>query len=743
MRRHDLFMKILWGIALFIFLGLFSHSGASENKYYQVPQVTSTIKTDGILNEEVWREALVLELNYEVDPGENIKPPVKTEVLLATGKTCLYIAFRAYDPDPSKIRARFSDRDDPTNQDWVAVILDTFNDERRSYDFLCNPLGVQTDFIETPEGSSTDWDTIWDSGGQINEQGYVVEMAIPFSSLRFQLKNGEQVWGFDAVRSYPREVAHQIGLFPRDRNNNCYLCQSIKLKGFEGVKPGKNLEFDPTLTANLNAERENGFSGPFISDKHIEAGLTGRWGFTPNLVLSGTVNPDFSQVEADALQLDINEPFALSYPEKRPFFTEGADFFATRLTAVYTRTFRSPSWGLKLTGKERGNTIGAYTVRDTLTNLIFPGPQGSKVTSLTMDSTAYALRYRRDLGNQYTLGGLVTHREGADYFNTVFGVDANLRFTAKDRVIMQLLGSNTRYPDPIAAEFCQNQGKFSDKALDVFYYHDTRNIDWYLEYLDMGKDFRSDLGFIPQVGYRSLYTGVNYLWYAKKPGQWWTRFGLQGRYKQLNDYDDRLLNRIASIRLTYMGPLQMNSFLDFSYKREAYRGKLFNQKALTLYHLMYPARNLMMELNFVLGDRIDYTEARLGKRVRLTSTFLYDMGAHIRLSLFYNFEWMQIRSQHLYTANQGEFRLAYQFDRRTFLRAILQYMDYRYNTDMYASPVNPETRNLFTQILFSYKINPQTVLFLGYSDNYYGFENIGFPRINWAVFFKIGYALAL
>ncbi len=154
---------------------LFSVPGqvsANANKQYRVPRVSTKIKTNGILDEEVWQKALVLELNYEVQPGENIKPPVRTEVLLAYSTTHLYIAFRAYDPDPSKIRARISDRDNISGEDWVGVILDTFNDERRSFDFLCNPFGVQEDFIETAGGGG--FDAIWDSGGRITDQGYFV-----------------------------------------------------------------------------------------------------------------------------------------------------------------------------------------------------------------------------------------------------------------------------------------------------------------------------------------------------------------------------------------------------------------------------------------------------------------------------------------------------------------------------------------------------------------------------------------
>jgi hypothetical protein len=739
--RFITFMMIL-GLTVFIFYDFSAQAESIKNKHYQVPRVDSKIKPDGILDEDAWKKAVVIELNYEVRPGENIKPPVKTEVLVAYNKTHLFIAFRAYDPEPAKIRSRFSDRDDLGNQDWVGVILDTFNDERRSFDLICNPLGMQTDFIEVSSGNGGEWDAIWDSGGRINQHGYFIEMSVPFSSLRFQRKEGDQVWGFDAVRSYPRSVRHHIGVFPRDRSNNCYLCQSVKLVGFKGAKPGKNLEFDPTVVGHIHREREDDNQGPFIEDKTVEPGITARWGFTPNLTLSAAVNPDFSQVEADALQLDINEPFALFYPEKRPFFQEGSDFFSTRINAVYTRTMRDPSWGMKMTGKEGANTIGAYMVRDTLTNLIFPGSQSSDSTSLSLHSTATVLRYRRDLGNKYTVGALFTNRQGDDYFNRVISFDGDFRVTGKDRIWLQMLGSSTRYPGEVALEFDQQQGKFNDRAFDVLYFHNTRNLDWHIGYRDIGRDFRADLGFIPQVGFRSISASTNYTWIAK-PGQWWTEFILEGSYSQMTDDHGDLLNRAASTALIYEGPLEMHALAMLTHKREVYNGVTFDQNRFLLHNCLNPIGTMHAGCTVAWGDNIDYANTRLGKRLNIQASMLYDIGLHLQLHLFHTFERMWVNSQRLYTANQGELRLTYQFNKRMFLRGILQYVDYQYNTAMYIDEIDPLYRRLFTQILLSYKINPQTVLFLGYTDNYRGYDNTGLPLADRKFFLKIGYALVM
>jgi len=132
--------------------------------------------------------------------------------------------------------------------------------------------------------------------------------------------------------------------------------------------------------------------------------------------------------------------------------------------------------------------------------------------SLSLYSTATVLRYRRDLGNKYTVGALFTNRQEDDYFNRLVSFDGNYRITARDRIMLQVMGSSTRYPAEVALEFNQQQGKFDDRAFDFLYVHNTRNLDWDIGYRDIGGDFRADLGFIPQVGFRSFSASTYYIW---------------------------------------------------------------------------------------------------------------------------------------------------------------------------------------------------------------------------------------
>ncbi len=692
------------------------------------------------MEEETWKKALILELKYEVRPGENVTPPVRTEVLLTYDEKNLYAAFRCHDPDPSAIRAHLRDRDTLGGDDWIALIFDTFNDERRSFDFIVTAQGVQFDQIESQTGEDSGWDTIWDCASKITDWGYAVEIAIPFSSLRFQRKEGPQIWGFDAVRRYPRDHPYHIGLFPRDRSNNCYLCQAVKIKGFEGASPGRNIEINPTFVAARTDERPDFPEGDMKKrDQDAEFGLTARWGITPNMTFNFTGNPDFSQVEADALQLDINEPFALFYPERRPFFTEGADFFNALESIIYTRTMRDPSWGFKLTGKEGANTIGAYGVRDQRTNLIFPGSQGSDSTSLDIANTSSVFRYKRDFGSRYTVGLMVTDREGKDYYNRVYGFDLDFRFTPTNQIQLLVLGSSTKYPDDIADDFDQPSGAFNDRLISFEYDHYTRTWGWWGDYEDAGPKFRADLGYYPRVGYRNAEGGLLYTWNAK-PGSWWSLFRLGSEFNYFEESDGRMLERRASLWFAYNGTMQSSLFLRAWRTREAYNNREFDLTYFAAHGGFWPTRNLQIIALTLFGDLIDYANTRLGKRFRINPWLTYNLGKHLRISFDHTYERMKVQNARLYTANISGLLAVYQFNVRTFFRAIIQYVNYDYNPSNYTFEIDSEYKRFFTQLLFSYKINPRIVLFIGYSDNYYGHQDLRLTQADRTFFLKLGYA---
>jgi hypothetical protein len=202
--------------------------------------------------------------------------------------------------------------------------------------------------------------------------GYIVECGCRSRRCGSQA----QTWGFQATRDLPRSLRHRMRSSPTDRSRACGICQFDKLTGFEAITPGRNLEFAPTVTTHRTDERDTFPGGRLTAgDPDADVGLSARWGLTPNVTMNGALNPDFSQVEADVAQLDVNTRFALSYPEKRPFFLEGNDFFGTPLDLVFTRTIADPRWGAKVTGKEGAHAFGAFVTRDEVANLLFPANQ--------------------------------------------------------------------------------------------------------------------------------------------------------------------------------------------------------------------------------------------------------------------------------------------------------------------------------------------------------------------------------
>ncbi len=712
-----------------------------------VPETAEKIVVDGVLSEAAWQSALSMPLSYETRPAENTPSPVATEIYLTYDRDNLYIAFRADDPEPEKIRARLSDRDQAFQDDFVGVALDTFNDERRAFEFFVNPLGVQMDLIFDDVNGSEDgsWDGIWSSAGKLTATGYVVEMAIPYSTLRFPKGGLNQRWGLDALRFYPRGDRHRLSINKQDRGIDCYLCQLTKIEGFAGASPGRNLEITPTATAARQDKRDGFPDGKFQQgETESDIGLTTTWGITPNITFSGTLNPDFSQVEADSAQLDINTQFALFFPERRPFFLEGAELFDTPFSAVFTRNVADPAWGAKLTGKVGKNAIGVFAARDELTNLLFPGSQGSRSTSLPLKTTDSVLRYRRDIGDSSALGGLVTSRKADGYSNEVYGIDGLYRFDSSNSVTFQGLISNTEYPDSVAAQFGQPQGSFDDHAIRANYNHRSRNWQAWGRYQDIGPGFRADMGFIPQVGFDKWVAGLAHVWWGDDEN-WYTDIRLGGDYDVTTDSTGQELEREAEMSLNINGPLQSHISLGAVVRDRFFNATNFSETTFHSWLEIRPTGDLWFGMFTLAGDAIDFANTQPADRLRLQPNITYNLGRHLRASLSHTYEKLDVDGGTLFTANLSQLRLTYQFNLRTFTRLILQNTDISRSVELFDDPasVAEETKRLFTQLLGSYKINPRTVVFVGYSDNYRGNENVDLTQTDRTVFVKLGYAWVL
>lgn len=756
MRRTMLALAIL----PFLACPLRAAGDGSDASPYRIPEIDATVRVDGVLDEPAWKKALPLELAYQTHPGENVPAQVRTDLYVFSSPTHLYAAFVAEDPDPSQISSNICERDRMYEGDRVVIILDTQNDQRRGYMFFCNAYGIQGDALDmTGMGSGmAEWDTIWDSAGRVTDGGYVVEMAIPFSSLRFQRTGGEQIWGIGAGRRYPRDAEYSFALSERDRDDSCYLCQVAKVVGFASATSGRNLEIDPTLTA-VRTQVRNDFPDGELTDvegeggflnlgdlfgvdglRDAEAGVTARWGITPNIVLSAAANPDFSQVEADAFQLDVNERFALYYQEKRPFFYEGMEFFNTRLNAVYTRTIADPTWGAKVTGKEGANAFGAFVARDEITNLVFPSSQGSSSTQLDVETTGTALRYRRDVGTSSVVGVIATDRRGGEYRSSSGGIDGRIQLLDSDRVEFQVLASETEYPDDLAIEHNQPQGRFDGAAYDVEYDHSSGNYDWWLAYRDIDDDFRSDLGYRTQTDYIQARTGITRKWRGE-PGQWFSYLDAGGGYVHQQERDGDLLDTFADFWFDYNGPARSYVNVYGRIGRQGYAGDEYRRNVVSTSTGWWPTPGVGIGLSGSLGDQLDYAGAREG-RISVVSPTVAVRSGRLDLSLVHEYERLDVDPGTLYTANMSYVRAVYQFTRRAALRTVVQYMDVEFDTEL-SSRDEPREQHLASQVLFSYKVNPQTVLYLGYSDLHYGNESIDLTQSDRTFFAKMGYAFTL
>jgi hypothetical protein len=521
-----------------------------------LPRVEGSIKIDGNLDDDAWRQALQIQVNTETHPGENIPAKVQTVAYLMEDGNSLFVAFDARDPEPNAIRAYLRDRDSAYNDDFVGVVIDSYNDERRAFEFFSNPLGSQMDLTNDDINQQEDdsWDAIWNSAGQITDSGYIVEMEIPLNQLRFQKMAGKQVWGLDVIRMYPRDNRTRIGSNPLDREVNCYLCQFSKIQGLEDTEPGRDLEIVPTLTASRTDTRDDPAVDPMVQgDVESEAGLNLRWGITPDLTANLAINPDFSQVEADVAQLDVNNQFALFFPEKRPFFLEGSDYFRTPIQAVFTRTVADPTVGAKLTGKRGNNTFGVYAADDAKTNLLFPGAYSSDSESLDVSNTAVVGRYSRSFGNASQVGAVMTARSGDDYHNYVGGFDARWKISDQHTVKAQLLRSDTEYPDQIAVDFEQPLNAFSGSAAQLQYNYDSRNWFAYANHEMFDAGFRADSGFVTRVDYDQQALGFGRRWHGDEDN-WWTRLRANAEYNIAHDEHGRLLEREIEGYFAVVGP---------------------------------------------------------------------------------------------------------------------------------------------------------------------------------------------
>lgn len=714
---------------------------------YPIVKTMSQFELDGKLDEPAWQQATKIDLSYNINPGLSTPSPVKTTAYIYETNTALMIGFVAEDPEPNKIRAYYRDRDTIFQDDFVGIVIDTFNDNRRAYEFFVNPYGVQGDLIkDDTQGGNEDsnWDAIWNSAGNINDNGYSVEIEIPFNVMRFPSNQDAMDWGIQVLRIYPRDKRMVLANTPIDRDMDCSICQFDKLTGISQKEQGNNLQVTPTLTYSYT-ENKTEVPGEWDEkEDKADAGVSVRWGINDNIYLNATLNPDFSQVEADAAQLDINNTFSLFVNEKRPFFLDGRDYFATqRMNLLHTRNINAPEYGLKLTGKQDSHTYGLLAANDESTSFLMPGTQGSDVAQLDQKSDVLVGRYLMDIGTRSNIGAMVTSREGSDYKNTVTSIDGRNSLTKSDTLSYQVSYSDTTNPESIRDEFGVDQNQ-TDAAYSIRYSHNANHYGYSVSHMDFGKDFRADLGFVSRTGTNTSVVGGYYNWLQQSDAKW-SRYGVSGDWDITYDYDGNMLEREVEVYVNADGPKQL--FLEGGVvaRTTLWEGTYYDVVNPMTFFRFDPIDNLRIWTFLRGGDQIDYANDRLGDGTTAEIGGTFKLGKHLNGELNYNHRKLDIAGDNLFSANQYDLRLNYQFDLKSFIRFNIQYTEIDRNPSLYLDDdITAEFAAVRTELLYAYKLNPQSLFYLGYTDRGKKDDRIDeIDKDHRKVFMKLSYAFRM
>ncbi|UCC43005.1 MAG: carbohydrate binding family 9 domain-containing protein, partial [Candidatus Zixiibacteriota bacterium] len=409
-------------------------------------RTSGPIKIDGDLSDPGWQGVGQVTNFVERFPGENTRPEVETKALITYNDEYLYVGFICYD-DPSQIRATMCQRDQFNGDDAVRFMVDTYGEASIGYEFLVNPYGVQKDRLHSAQGGGTGYDLIWESAATITSTGYQVEIAVPFRSIRFP-GTDTQVWKVDFQRNRPRDSYYTYSWAANDRNEQCYMCKWGTVTGIADVYPGKGLEILPTMVGDQFGELPNWSTDSSFRNENpdAEVSLGGKYSISSGMTLETYYNPDFSQIEADAAQIDVNSTIALFFPERRPFFQEGTDLFNTLFNSFYTRTVYDPLFAAKLTSRTDRNSMAFITAVDERSPYTVPLEEGGNTFDVGK-SYVNMLRGKRAFTNGSEIGFMLTDRrfEGGGS-GSIATVDGRIRLSRTYSIIGQFVAGHTTEP---------------------------------------------------------------------------------------------------------------------------------------------------------------------------------------------------------------------------------------------------------------------------------------------------------
>lgn len=646
---------------------------------------------DGKLDDEIWKNLPRYSDFKTYVPDFGSPATFATVAMITYDEKNLYIAFDCKDPEPDKLKATISARDQIKNEDWVCVNFDPFFDQQSLITLYINPLGIQEDGRSSASQEDMGVDYVFTSRAVILSDGYQVEMEIPFKSLRYQGKNPVTM-GFIFERRIQRlsEQATFPALNPQQGMN--FLTQT-KGFSFTGIKHYTLMELLPALTYSFKQKHENGKFG--ISENLPSVGLTGTLGITSQLILDMAVNPDFSQVESDAGQITENQRYALFYPEKRPFFQEGKGIFDMAGTtemgffqrAFHTRRIVNPLAGIKLTGKMSDHDrIGfLYSLDDTL-----KGTAGDSVRNFVH----YAIgRVRHSFSNDSYIGALAAVKEGTKTYNRVAGMDGLWRLNPSTTMEFNALGSGT--VDSADA------GNRSDWMATARISRNTNRLKGDIQIQHIGTDFTTQSGFLLRSGVSSLTSYAEYSFYRdngffRRVAPWFYGF--------LNhDIPSNLWERDAAIGISMTGQRSTRIGLFINPCDEVYRMKRLANHALHLEAGSQIIHSLRITSEYRFGYRTRYVEdpyTGWGTTASLSINFQplkkFQSDLILNYSDFYQMHKTYMEFNYLIIRSRNTFQIS----SKLFVRGILEY--------------NSFEKDLTTDFLISFTYIPGTVVHLGY-----------------------------
>lgn len=711
--------------------------------------VDAEIVVDGLLNEPVWQTARHLTGFSLYTPVDQRPAPDSTDVLVWYSSSAIYFGIRAFEPH-GPVRATLADRDRVSSDDNVEIHLDTFEERRRAFVFIVNPLGIQADGTKNEAGgfipgsnvmpgqNDLSADFQWQSRGHVTESGYEVEIRIPFSSLRFPV-GGEQRWGLQIMRKV-QHSGYEETWTPVRRGAASFIAQEGLLTGLSDMHHGVDVTLNPELTSTITgAPPAAGASANWRYTNSPRLGGNIRAGLGSNVVLVGTVRPDFSQVEADATQVAADTRFALFYPERRPFFVEGSDQFNVPNTLVYTRRIVQPDAAIKLNARQGRTNFALLSAIDA------PATSGSKSKPLVD-----ILRVTRDFSGQSTAGVLYSDRVSQNNENRVLGTDVKFLFGRMYYAQFQLAGSQSR------TNGVSTTGALWESVVD----RTGRAWGFHYNLLGIRPNFRADNGFVARTGYTQL-NAANRVTLFGKQGALIERYmvfvqsAALWRYRDFFDAKSVLESRISAsntLTLRRGWSLSFNPGLNtYAFDPSTFGGVAIDNGTATP-NPFVPAprittasaalsaatpqfRRFAASLGVTTARDVDFQETSRVNRTAYNGSLDLRPNERLRINATYASNEFVRRADGRSTFSQRipRVKMEYQVARPFFVRIVSQYeanrrealVDYRTGLPLltrqsngtYTQSTARSSNLLRADWLLSYRPRPGTVLFAGYGNS--------------------------